>query len=325
MNSEGIRNSHAFMSATLCFFFLLFEPNLLAQQANPPTAEDFAKQGNACMVKGQFDNAIEAYSNAISLNQNLAEAFYGRALAWYAERLKGEIGPEDYDVSDPWEARDRIIKKLRKSYAKAIERALEDLTKAIKIDPNFAAAYADRGAIKEEKGDYKGALNDFNKAIELNQRIARAYYNRGNLWQRKNELESAIVDYDKAIEIDPRHSKAYNNRGMARHIKRDFRGAIKDFDNAIALTPEDPYPYANRGNSRVELGENEAALADFNKAISLDPKLADAYASRGLLLLRLGKDGDAYQDFELCSSIDARWAPVLEKKIREIKQSRPLP
>ncbi|MEG4341602.1 tetratricopeptide repeat protein, partial [Microcoleus sp. D3_18_C2] len=42
-----------------------------------------------------------------------------------------------------------------------------------------ALAYNNRGAVRSELGDKKGAITDYNKAIELQPDLAQAYYNRG--------------------------------------------------------------------------------------------------------------------------------------------------
>ena len=48
------------------------------------------------------------------------------------------------------------------------KRAIQEYTKAIKVDPNYMLAYLHRGIIKSEYlEDYKGACEDFKKAVNL--------------------------------------------------------------------------------------------------------------------------------------------------------------
>ncbi|HJX06206.1 MAG TPA: tetratricopeptide repeat protein [Candidatus Nanoarchaeia archaeon] len=44
---------------------------------------------------------------------------------------------------------------------------LKDLNKCIKIKPDYADAYVERGLIKQRMGDLKGAENDYKKAKEI--------------------------------------------------------------------------------------------------------------------------------------------------------------
>ena len=51
----------------------------------------------------------------------------------------------------------------------------EDCDKAIKLDPNYAYAYLNRGNAKELMRDENGACQDWRKAVELGAEGARAY------------------------------------------------------------------------------------------------------------------------------------------------------
>lgn len=54
-----------------------------------------------------------------------------------------------------------------KAHLKKYEEAIEDFTKAIEINPNFAMAYYNRGGVKNLTGDTDGACNDWRKALSL--------------------------------------------------------------------------------------------------------------------------------------------------------------
>ena len=53
------------------------------------------------------------------------------------------------------------------SHESNYDKAIEDYTQAIKLDPNPAYAYNNRGTVKLKLGDYQGAIKDYDKAIEL--------------------------------------------------------------------------------------------------------------------------------------------------------------
>jgi tetratricopeptide (TPR) repeat protein len=61
-------------------------------------------------------------------------------------------------------------------------------------------------------GEYDKAIADYTEAIRLNPNDAHAFYNRGLARAKKNELNEAIEDYTKAIRLDPSASR-YTNRG----------------------------------------------------------------------------------------------------------------
>ena len=86
------------------------------------------------------------------------------------------------------------------------EHAIEDYTKAIELDPYFAAAYNNRGATYYKKGNYDRAVEDYTKAIDLKLDYTNAYYyNRGEAWLHLKEWIYAKSDLtiarDKGVDI----------------------------------------------------------------------------------------------------------------------------
>ena len=61
-------------------------------------------------------------------------------------------------------------------------------------DPNSAADYVARG-LAYEAGEYHRAIVDFSEAIRLNPEDAEAYGNRGATYCSKGELDKAIADF----------------------------------------------------------------------------------------------------------------------------------
>ena len=48
-----------------------------------------------------------------------------------------------------------------------MEGALEDFNEAIRLKPDYALAYKNRGNARRAKGDVEGALQDYSEAIRL--------------------------------------------------------------------------------------------------------------------------------------------------------------
>src|SRR5262245_28399852 len=76
------------------------------------------------------------------------------------------------------------------------DRAIADYDLAIAFDAS-AIAYYNRGVARQRKDDLIGALSDFNKAIELNPRYADAYFNRGAILHGQGQYSAAIGDFSK--------------------------------------------------------------------------------------------------------------------------------
>ncbi len=178
------------------------------------------------------------------------------------------------------------------------EDAIADFDEAIRLDSNYARAYNNRGSAKRQLNQYEDAIEDFNEAIRLKPDYAFAYNNRGNAKRQLNQYEDAIEDFNEAIRLKPDLARAYNNRGSAKRRLNQYEDAIADFDEAIRLKPDLARAYNNRGSAKRQLNQYEDAIADFDEAIRLDSDYARAYYNRGLAHLALGDQEAARSDFE---------------------------
>ena len=164
---------------------------------------------------------------------------------------------------------------------KQTDEAIERYSHAIKLSPNNAAAYSNRGLAYSTKGKYDRAIGDFNKAIQLKLDYAEAYNNRGIACHGKGNFDRAIGDFNKAIQLKPDYAEAYTNRGMIYRDRGDYDRAIEDCNMAIELRPKFAEAYSNRGVAYSEKGNSDRAIVDYNTAIDLKPDYAEAYSNRG--------------------------------------------
>ena len=200
-------------------------------------------------------------------------------------------------------ADDFFIQGVNKYQQGDAQGAIAAYKQAIALNPNYAAAYNNRGFLRNEQGDKQGALADFNQAISLDPKFAPAYNNRGGLRDDLGDKQGALTDYNQAIILDPKFANPYNNRGALRNAQGDKQGALADYNQAIILDPKFANPYNLRGNLRKEQGDKQGALADYNQAISLDPNYAKAYYNRGVLQNELGDKPSALADLRRAATL----------------------
>ena len=179
------------------------------------------------------------------------------------------------------------------------EEAIAAYDQAIRLKPDYAEAYSNRGNTKgDHLGRHEDAIADYNQAIYLKPDLAEAYNNRGLVKSELGRHEAAIADYDEAIRLKPDLAEAYFNRGNTKIALRQHDAAIADYDEAIRLKPDLAEAYTSRGTAKNKLDHNEAAIADYDEAIRLKPDYAEAYFNRGNTKGKLGRIDEARQDFE---------------------------
>ena len=83
------------------------------------------------------------------------------------------------------------------------EKAFEDFSRAIDIDPSRADAYLGRANTLNTMGRYEESLPDYNRALEIDPELANAYANRGSAHSQTGQYQKAIADYERALELDP--------------------------------------------------------------------------------------------------------------------------
>ena len=188
------------------------------------------------------------------------------------------------------------------------DSAIEDYSTKIKQNPNDAEAYNDRGNTYGNKGDYPHAIEDYNQAIQLKPRFAEAYNNRGTAYVQKGKPDLAIKDFDKAIDLKNDYANAYYNRGVFYDRQGDNERAISDYTQTIELKPDFDKVYCDRGVAYIKKGAVEYAIDDFTQAIELKSDYAEAYCGRGIAYGSQGNDARAIQDYDKAIELKNNYA-----------------
>jgi tetratricopeptide (TPR) repeat protein len=156
--------------------------------------------------------------------------------------------------------------------------------------PGSAASaefYLKRGEDLSGAREYDRAIADYTTAIRLKPDYAEAYNDRGFACYLKGDAERAIADFTRAIELRPDYPKAYNSRGVVYMAGGYGRAkAIADFDRAIALKPDFRYAYINRANARL-FRHPWLALDDFHRA-GMHPERLLAILGGAILIVVAG-------------------------------------
>ena len=148
----------------------------------------------------QFTNSVGAYSSAIADNAANPFLYFNRAVtrAEMIDFISGLDNPyQRISIdSDP-------ANKLTNTHARTYnyDEAIADLDKTLRLFPNFAEAYYNRGTLLALSGKLPEAFEDFSRAIELNPLFAEAFYNRGMTQIYMKDTRKGCLDLSKAGEL----------------------------------------------------------------------------------------------------------------------------
>jgi tetratricopeptide (TPR) repeat protein/V8-like Glu-specific endopeptidase len=159
--------------------------------------------------------------------------------------------------------------------------ALKDADKVVLLDPNDFSSYIGQGFARENLKDFSSALSSYNQAILVDRFVSGSYYVRGSLKRHKiKDLRGALSDYDLAISLK-KNDDYYSSRCSLKAELQDISGAVKDCDTAILLNKESALNYYARSSLRaINLSDYRGAVSDLDQAIVLAPSEAVLYSER---------------------------------------------
>jgi len=144
------------------------------------------------------------------------------------------------------------------------------------------------------KGQSDDAMIHYGEAIKLVPNYADAYYNRGNVLFAAGRIDEAMTDWERALQLQPNDADAHTSMGNAFLRQGLLKEAIAHYEQASALAPDDPHSRINIAwvlatSSDASIRDGARAVEFAQKAVELsnakDPKflrtLAAAYAETG--------------------------------------------
>ena len=136
------------------------------------------EQGNNFYFQKNYQSAIQAYSRAINLNPNFAEAYNNRGNSFFQLQ----------------------------NYS----QAAQDLQTAVKLNNFDARIHNNLGSAYLLQNLYDAAISEYTQAINLNQNIFTFYYNRALAYCYKNNFQAALPDVQHAMQLNPASVEAKN-------------------------------------------------------------------------------------------------------------------
>ena len=174
-------------------------------EKSPSDAGLYVSRGDIYFLIHEFDSAEEDYSKAISINDDLDAAYYGRGMA------RGRQG--------------------------FIKEGVTDLSVYIERNPKSSLAYTKRGVRYIWLGDKESAFKDLSKAVELDPANAEAHDDLGVVMAQKGEYGKAIEHFQATVRLDPTYQKGYHNLAMAYFITENDSLALASVNYSLKLAP----------------------------------------------------------------------------------------
>jgi tetratricopeptide (TPR) repeat protein len=172
---------------------------------------------------------------------------------------------------------------IQQSDVVPVDKAAEYFTRQIQQSPS-SRSYFERGAAQVALGDFEKAADDFSKAIQLDPQNLPAVNDRGTTYRRLGKLKDAKADFDTVIARGVRHPGVYTNRGLVWLDMGNVQQAMVDLHAALELDPKFAPAWEASGAVRESMGDIPKAIDNYRVAVEIDPTFALAWNNRAWLL-----------------------------------------
>jgi tetratricopeptide (TPR) repeat protein len=173
--------------------------------------------------------------------------------------------------------------------------AVDLITKALAIKPDYADAHSNLGNALKEQGKLDEAVASYHKALAIKPDFAEAHSNLGAALKQQGKLNEAVASFHKALAIKTDYAEAHSNLGNALKKQGKLDEAVASFHKALAIKPDYAEAHSNLGNTLQELGKLDEAVASYHKALAIKPDYAETWNNLNLVTkaLRFSKaDGE---------------------------------
>ena len=208
-------------------------------ERNPACWIAYNNLGVALLEKGQADEAIAQYQEALEIKPDYADAHSNLGSVFLQ---KGQV-----------------------------DEAVSHYQKALEIEPNFAGAHSNLGSALLQKGQVDEAIAHYQKALELRPDKTDAHNNLGNALLRKGKVDEAIIQFQQALEIKPNYAEAVCNLGNAFLQKGKVAEAINQYQQALEVNPDFSEAHYDLGNALLQAGKVDEAVRHYRKALEISP------------------------------------------------------
>ena len=203
------------------FGFTQFQPERCYLQASQQTAADYFEVGTKLRMKGELEQAVEAYRKAIELNPDYENAYLELGQIYLISRSQRRCA----GCISAWVARTNSPRGLTHDSALSGKvlllmnigrrrEAMEEIDRELSSDPNSIHDLFLRSAFRFERNRTEESIADLNQALTLTDHpIFRSMlYGTMGLYQKVlSKYPEAIESLKKSIELQPERDVPCNS------------------------------------------------------------------------------------------------------------------
>ncbi|XP_048456382.1 uncharacterized protein ttc6 [Rhincodon typus] len=273
-------DSSPIQQATVQIFLKNYDKAIENLNAMEKTAPLLTSVGKSQMKAGKYEDALNSFQKALALEPEASEIRIANTVNTSVE-IYYHMG-------------------LCYTELNQLREAMDSFNNAMKLVPNFAKAYYQRGLCSLKLHDFN-CIYDFHRALTINPQFFEVYLSRAVYYAMQGRYLKAILSCNEALKIEPRSIRAFLCRGALKFCSKAYRLAIADLTEAINMNETCILGYFNRAVCHQQMNDLQKALKDYGIVLLLGThkKLnLKVFVNRGLLYLKMDDHQNALKDFK---------------------------
>lgn len=223
-------------------------------KAEPQNSIAWNYLGRAYRANEQSIKAIEAYRQAVRLNPDYAEAWYGLGSVYFY-------------------------------FTDQNMKAIEAYQQAVRIQPDFVDAWEYLGLTYARISQYDKAIEACQQVIRITPNDSMGWYYLGEAYTGTNQYDKAIEAYQKGLRINP-DGFAIAREGLGnayRHTGQPVK-AIEEYQQAIRVNSDFVEAWYGLGSAYKISGQTDKVMVVYKRLKTLDSKKAEQFYSKVVML-----------------------------------------
>lgn len=195
-------------------------------------------KGKEFYQQKEFDNAIDYFYKAITVDKKNAQAYNNIAMAYW---------------------------KKNNTY-----EAIKYFKKANSINKNYTQPLVNLAGVYKQLKDKKSQLFYLQKAVRLNHNDYLAYYSLGDYYRGEGKYPQAIESYKEVVKINQKFPQVYLKLAICFFETEEFNYTIMAVNQYLEFYPDSDFAFLLAAKANLALCNYENAKLYIQKAIEIN-------------------------------------------------------